>query len=271
MRRKGGELVRPDAVLGPRAFRLHGRDIDHEAQVLAKRAHVHLLGKGETHQHGFLLDLAVDRGDRGRQRRLGVRQIELEQRVEGEREPVLGVVGGNAGELRQVEDVAGEGRLADDAHAQRLQLGLARERALRPHLLFRIARAPRQLVDDLARQARRQAGPGVGQEIDEQPLGRGHRVDRHLARERDADAPAVGVAAGGADIAGQARVELVDIDVDRLLEADDDDAVGDPHLELDVLGEGEDEPGEAVLHAGADLALDRGGLGARECQGGREQ
>ena len=45
-------------------------------------------------------------------------------------------------------------------------------------------------------------GPGVRQEIDEQPLAGRHGVHRHLARERDADALAVGIAARGAHIAG---------------------------------------------------------------------
>ncbi len=270
MRREGGELVRAHAAFRARALGLHRRDVDHVGQVLAEGAHVDLAGEHEAHHHGVLLDLAVDRGDHRRQRRLGVRQVELEQRVEREREPVLAVVGGDADQLGQVEDVAREGRLAGDPHPDRRLLGLAREHALRAHLLFRLARAPRQFVDDLARQPRRQAGPGIGQEIDVQPLGRGHRVDRHLAGERDAQALAVGIAAGGADIARRAGIELVDVDVDRALEGDDDDAVGDPHLRVDVLGEGEDEPREAVLHDRADLALDRLGA-ARARKAEREQ
>ena len=62
-------------------------------------------------------------------------------------------------------------------------------------------------------------------------------------------------------------------DIDRTLEGDDDDAVVELHLQLDVLGEGEDDPCKAVLDGGADLALDRllGGGRKRQREHGQEE
>ena len=58
--------------------------------------------------------------------------------------------------------------------------------ALRPQRPFRDPRAFGQLPHHFGRQTGRQALPGVRQQIDEDPLARHHRIDGHLARQRQA-------------------------------------------------------------------------------------
>ena len=67
---------------------------------------------------------------------------------------------------------------------------------------------------------------------------------------------AVRIAARRANVAASARIDAVDRHVDRALESDGEDVVGDADLRLDFLGRDEDQPGEAVLDDRAHFALD---------------
>ena len=140
-------------------------------------------------------------------------------------------------------------------------------------LAFGLARAAGELLDHLLRQAGLQAGPGLGQQIDEQPLAGGHRIDLHLARERDADRGAVGIAPRGADIVGRAGIEAVDRDRDRLLERHHHDRTGDLDVGRHFLLEAEHQPRIAAVGGDLDLALDRlvGERAAAERRREREQ
>jgi hypothetical protein len=69
-----------------------------------------------------------------------------------------------------------------------------------------------------------------------------------------------------AHIARRLGRDAVDRHVHRLLEADDDDAVGEPHLRLDLLGEREHEPGVAARGRDRDIPLT-----ARRRRPGRKQ
>ena len=71
-------------------------------------------------------------------------------------------------------------------------------------------------------------------------------MKRQLAHQRDAQPLAVGVAAGGADIAGSGRAEPVQRDLDRDAETDDQDAVRHAYVGIDIAGEAKDEAGVAA-------------------------
>ena len=88
------------------------------------------------------------------------------------------------------------------------------------------ARAPRQFVDDVLRQARRHASPGRRQKVDEELFAGRHGVDGHALRQRDANGLAVGIAPRRADIVGRLFRDAIDRHVERLLEADDQHIAG---------------------------------------------
>ena len=156
-------------------------------------------------------------------------------------------------------------------HPDRRRLLLARDRALLAHFLFGVAGAAREVLDHLTRQPGRQSGPAVGQEIDVQPLAGGHGVHCHLARQRDTDALAVGIAARGTDIARGTRVDAVNIDFDRLPKGDDQNAVGEAHLGLVFVREDEHEPGKAAVDHRAHIGFDRLGNGGARRRERRQQ
>ena len=155
-----GQFVRPHRPSWRALLRSAGLDVDHEAVVLAEGADVDPRAEIEAHQHRIVIVFALDRFDHRRQRRLGVRQVEAQHRVEGQRQLVPGIVRRDADEFRQVEDVARERRLGDRLHPDRRRLALLRQRALLAGAPLGFAGAARQFVDDIARQARRQPGPG---------------------------------------------------------------------------------------------------------------
>src|SRR5581483_8025052 len=202
IRRFVGIALRLGAVAG--FFRGGRHDVDDVTVVLAEGAHVDLAGEGEAHRNGIRVELGFQRIDGRRRRRQGVGEIEFQRRVEYQRELVRSAIGRDADLVGQIEDVAGESRLLAHAYAYRRLLALLRDLQLLLRLLLRIARAPREFLDDFLRQAGQYAGPGVGQQIDEQALARRHGIDLHLARERDADAHAVRVAPRRADVIGGA-------------------------------------------------------------------
>ena len=153
-------------------------------------------------------------------------------------------------------------------HRGERDLALARQHRLLALQLLGGACASRQVLDHLARQRRRRGGPGVGQEIDEQALGRHHRIHPHVLADRHAHAHAVGIATGGADIRGRVGRQLVDRNVHRGLERDHQHVVGEAHIGVDLVGEAEDEARIAAAEVDLDLALD-GCFGA--CRIGAER
>ena len=180
-------------------------------------------------------------------RELGVGQIELQRLGELQRELVLAAVGGDAGQLRQFEDEAREGRLLGDPHVDRTDPAQLREFGALARVLLGVAGAPRQFLDHLLRQAGRLAGPIFRHQIDEQPLRRGDGIDLDLARQRKAQRAAVGIAPRRADVVGRAGADAVDRDIDRPLEEDRQHVAGDADLRVDLLGQLEDEACVAVV------------------------
>ena len=250
------QLVRPYRPVLAHGGLAFGRlDIDNKAVVLAEGAHVDARAERKAHQHGVVVGFAVDRFDGRRQRRLGVRQIEPQHGVEDQRQLVPRIVRRYADELRQIEDIAREGRLGDDLHPDRRHLALLRQHALLAHAALRIAGAARELLDDVARQAGRQSAPVLRQEVDEHPLAGVHLIHRHLAGERDTDAFAVGIAARDAHISRHAGTDAIDGDIDRTRKGNGENIIGDPNLGFHLLGELEDEACVAVLDRGGDFRL----------------
>src|SRR5207253_3067176 len=111
-------------------------------------------------------------------------------------ELVLAGVGGDSNELSRREHVAGEGRQGGDPDSDRRRRVLAAVEALLTQLLFGLAGAAREVLDDFAREAGRQAAPGFGQEIDKQLFRRRDGADGDLASTRDANTLPVRVASG---------------------------------------------------------------------------
>ena len=103
----------------------------------------------------------------------------------------------------------------------------------------------------------------VGQQVDEHPLARRHGVDGHLARQRQPDRRAVGIAPRRPDIIGHRVGQFFDRNVHRALEPDHEDGAGGRHLGLDVLGELEHQPGVAAGSRKRRLAPHRLGLADR--------
>ena len=82
-----------------------------------------------------------------------------------------------------------------------------------------------------------------------------------LARERQANGLAVGIAPRRADVIGRLRGKPVDRDVDRLLEADDQHIAGCATLASSSSRHAENEPGIAAADFCLDAGLDRIGHG----------
>ena len=85
-----------------------------------------------------------------------------------------------------------------------------------------------------------------------------------LRDERDAKAGAVRIAARGADILGRGGRRLLDPDIDRALELDDDNPARELDGRFHLFRELDDDARVAVLGGDADIALDGlRGCGAR--------
>ncbi len=204
---------------------------------------------------------------------MNVGQIELDRRIERERDAIFDAVDRNRNELRQRERVARKRRLHADAHAHRRKRALLADAQLLARLLLGVARAPGEFLDDFLRQSRWQADPAFGQQIDEQLLARRHRIDGDLAVEREADAGAVGIAPRRADVLACGHRYPVNENLDRLLELNDEDPVRQPHVGFGLFGKREDETRVAVRRRDADFGRYRGGAGRRgvEQQHGGDQ
>ena len=176
------------------------------------------------------------------------------------------------GGQRQVEDVAGEGRLRRDLDADRFGNGFAVSDPRALEQFVSLVGAPRQFVDYLLRQAGQEAAPVLRQQVDEQPLAGGNDVEFDLARQRDADRGAVGVAPRRADIAGGAGIEPIDRNVHPFVEVDDHDRPVESDPGRHQLVEFKDQPREAVVSRGRDLAFEQiVGAGRPERQRRRDQ
>ena len=248
-------------------------NIDHNAVVLAERAHRRRTVEREIDGDRIVIAVDVDRFQRLRQCCLGVRQIPFDRLIEIERELAIGAFRHDVGRVRHFEHITGEGRLAGDLDPDHRRLLLFRGQLLLTQLPFGLARAARKLVDHLLRQAGQDAGPGLRHQIDIKPFDGPDRVDFHRARQRDADRFAVGIVPRRAHIVGGAGIEAIDRDRHRLLEADHHDRAGDVDIRLDFLLEAEQQPRIAAVGEDLDLAFDRlsSFRRARERQRKREQ
>jgi hypothetical protein len=137
-----------------------------------------------------------------------------------------------------------------------------------PRQLLGGPRAARQILNHLARQPRRLAGPFLRQQIDEQPLARGHGGEPHLARQRKAQRPPVRIAPRRADVVARPGRKPVDRHVDRLLELDHQHIAGQPGPGLDFAGHVDDQAAVAAGCGDAGLAAD--GLGRRRVRRDQE-
>ena len=129
--------------------------------------------------HGGLLahDLLADRSDVRGCRYLGVGKVEIERGIEEQRELLLVQDRRDADAIGHFEHEANEGRLHQCANANRRSL--LRSIGGAPDTQGALGR-PRplcQFLDHVGREARRRAGPAIGQQIDEDPLARRHGVD----------------------------------------------------------------------------------------------
>ena len=256
-------------LLGRRAVE---PDIDRDAAVFVETAHLGLAVEHEIDRDRIVVGVGVDRFQRRRQSRHRIGQIPFDLPVEIEHEPAVALLGNDIDALGQIEHVAHEGRLAGDPHADGGRLALLVGGALAMQLAFGLARAAGEVVDHLLRRAGHHADPGLRQQVDEQPIGRGYGVDLHFVGERDADDGAVGIETRGADVAAGAA-EAGDIDGHRLLEAHHQDRKFDVDARRHFPVEAESETRKAAVGVDIDLALDRfgGARAAAERQAQREQ
>ena len=120
-----------------------------------------------------------------------------------------------------------------------------------------LARAPRQFVDDVLRQARRQAAPGRRQQVDEELFAGRHGVHGHALRQRDANGLAVGIAPRRADIVGRLFRHAVNRHIERLLEADDQHIAGLARGAVDIFARGEHQCAHSRRRWSRSRGLDR--------------
>ncbi len=136
-------------------------DIEHIAAVVAEGADIDLGQEVEAHERAVVAQFGFDAADRTRQRGSDIGKIELDRRVESQRQPLLGAIGGHHGIGWHGEDVAGESRLRRGMHAHRLggRPLLRNGLALFALETIRLASAARQVGNDLGRQAGRLPAP----------------------------------------------------------------------------------------------------------------
>ena len=142
-------------------------------------------------------------------------------------------------------------RIAADTH---LRDRIEQPCLLGSTLLFgehgRIEGAPRQFGDDFGRQRRGQALPARRHQVDEQLFAGFHAIETERGTQAEAQAPAIRVDAGDADIVGHGRGDIGDRQVDRGVKAHHQDAV----FHLDPIGrqvepirKAEDQPDKALF------------------------
>jgi hypothetical protein len=129
------------------------------------------------------------------------------------------------------------------------------------------------VIDHLLRQAGRHADPAIRQQVDEQAFAGRHGVDGDLALERQAYPGSIGIAPGDAHIGGSAGSDAINRKLGRLLEADDDDTVGEPDIGFIFFREGEDQAGVTPIGTHTDVALHHLGTGGagKSGENGKEQ
>ena len=219
----------------------------------------------------FALDARVDRGHVRGCCDLGVRQIEGERRVEQQRQLLLVQHRGDADAVGHFEHEADEGRLhrSLDAHRRPPARGVIGR--LLPQRAFSGPRTLGEFAHHFDRQWRRSAGPGIRQQVHEQPLAGSHRVDGHPPCEREPDRRAIGIGARGGNIVRHGVADLADRHGHRPLEADHDDLARGGHLGLNVLGEFYREPGIAGIGLQDGFAPHRFTLSEGGCRGGGQR
>jgi hypothetical protein len=219
--------------------------------------HVDFADDGKADQRSVRLQLLFDRRDRRRGGDFGVGEIEAERCIEHQRQLLVLERGGHADARRQVEYESNEGRLDRSPHPHRRALLHFGRGLLLPQQTLRFAGAFGEFPDDLLRQAWRRAAPPFRHQIDESALARIHGVDGDLARQREADRHAVRIAASRADIVRHRRRQLIDRNLHRLAEADDQHRSGDADVGIDVFRQLEHQPGIAASGRERRLAPDR--------------
>ncbi len=239
------------------------RHVDDVVLLVAERMHVGIADQRDLDVGLVDVGLLLDRGNVWRRRDDRVRQVEVEVGIESQRELLLVEHGGDADTVGHLEHEAHEGRLHRGTHADRRTLpGLGRG-ALGAQRALGDARTLGEFLDDVHRQARRRPLPALGQEVDEGALAGVHGVDRDAPRQRQADGGAIGIAARGIDVIGGAFRHAVDGNLDRPVEADDEDRARGRHLGGNVLAELDYEAGKAAAGRKSRLAPDRIGRPAR--------
>ena len=203
--------------------------------------HVGIAEQRELDDRALAVDLLGDGGDVRRGGDLRVGKVERQAGIEVQRQPFLVEDGRDAGAIGQLEHVARKRRLRGRAHADRRAFLGGACRFVLPQQPLGLLRALGQFLDDVRRQRWRRAAPGIGQQVDEQALARHHDVRCGLACQRQAECAAVGIDAGGADEIGSALPQLVDRDVDRADELDDDNHAGGSHFRVDLPVQFDDE------------------------------
>ena len=157
------------------------RDVDDVVLFLAERVHVDIADQRDLDGGRIGIGALVDRGDVGRRRDLGVRQVERQHAVEEQRELLFVQHRRDADAVRHLKHEPNEGRLHQRADPDRRLLPGSLGGALHAQQAFGRARPLRQFADDFLRQRRRRAGPAVREKVDEDALAGGHGVDGHPA------------------------------------------------------------------------------------------
>ena len=172
-------------------------------------------------------------------------------------------VGRHCDQPRQREDISRQRRQCGDAHANGRLLAPFFDLLALPCLLLRLARPARQLRDHILREARRNAGPSLGKQVEKNSFSGRYQIDLDLAGKGDPHRHAIRIVARRTDVVGCLDVQPVDGNRNRLLETHHQDAVGNLRGRPNLTAELEDEPGIAIAGGHADIAWHR-----RSCSGG---
>ncbi|MCY1543635.1 hypothetical protein D9M68_794610 [compost metagenome] len=115
-----------------------------------------------------------------------------------------------------------------------------------------------QLVDDILRQCRGHALPGLRHQIDEELLAGFNAVEIECGAQTQAKAHAIGIDAGDRKIGRHGGADIGEDDLDLFLELDGKDTILNAHRifgEAVAAGKAQDEPGIAVFLGRKELAL----------------
>src|SRR5690606_29796260 len=112
---------------------------DDEVEVLAEIPDVDRTGEDELDLCTLQIEQGIDLAHTAGADELGVGEIETQRPREPERQAILAAVGGNAGQFRQFEDVAREGRLPGDPYVDGTDLAQLRQLGALARALLRLA------------------------------------------------------------------------------------------------------------------------------------